>query len=119
MRYGSSAHGWPPVASADSMKKASNSAEMRANYDFSAMKGGVRGKYVERLGRDRNIILLEPDIALAFPTEAAVNEALRGVLNTARAVRSTGGLSDRTLEPGRRRRPAKQPAKPTNRSVRG
>ena len=73
--------------------------ELRAEYDFAAMKGGVRGKYASVVREGTNLVVLEADIAEAFPTEAAVNEALRGVLNTARAVRSTGGLSNKALQP--------------------
>ena len=51
------------------------------------MKGGVRGKYVARLRKGSNLVLLEPEVAAAFPSAEAVNEALRGVLNTTRAVR--------------------------------
>jgi hypothetical protein len=50
------------------------------------------------------IVLLEPDVAEAFPNDEAVNQALRGVLNTARAVRGTGGLADKSLQPAVRRR---------------
>ena len=46
----------------------------------------------------------EPDIAAAFPSEAAVNEALRGVLNTTRAVRNSGGLPNKALQPTRKAR---------------
>jgi hypothetical protein len=63
------------------------------------MKGGVRGKYVARLRKGTNLVLLEPEIAAAFPSAAAVNEALRGVLNTARAVRGKGGLPNKALQP--------------------
>lgn len=70
---------------------------MRSEYDFSRMKGGVRGKYVKRFRQGTNLVLLEPEVAEAFPNENAVNEALRGVLNTARAVRLTGGLADKAL----------------------
>jgi len=70
---------------------------MRSEYDFSRMKGGVRGKYVKRFRQGTNLVLLEPEVAEAFPNEKAVNEALRGVLNTARAVRLTGGLADKAL----------------------
>ena len=48
-------------------------------------------------------MLLEPDVAKAFPTEGAVNEALRGILGTARAVRRTGGLPDHAPQPTPRR----------------
>jgi hypothetical protein len=68
------------------------------------MKKGTRGKYHERNRKGTNVVLLEPDLAKAFPTENAVNEALRGVLSTTRAVRRTGGLTDRTLESGEYKR---------------
>ncbi len=77
---------------------------MRREYDFAAMKGGVRGKYVRRYREGTNIVLLEPDIAEAFPNDEAVNQALRGVLDTARAVRNKGGLAEKSLRPMRRRR---------------
>lgn len=54
--------------------------------------------------RGTNIVLLEPDIAEAFPNDQAVNQALWGVLNTTRAVRGTGGLADKSLQPAARRR---------------
>lgn len=51
--------------------------ELRPEYDFSQMQGGVRGKYVERYRTGTNLVLLDPDVAQAFPNDAAVNEALR------------------------------------------
>jgi hypothetical protein len=84
--------------------------DIRAEYDFSSMKGGIRGKYATRFRQETNIVLLEPEIAEAFPTEDAVNEALRGILNTARAVRRTGGLPNKTLHTGRSRR-SERPAR--------
>jgi hypothetical protein len=51
--------------------------ELRPEYDFSHMKGGVRGKYVERHREGTNLVLLEPDVAAAFPNAKAVNSALR------------------------------------------
>jgi len=82
------------------MKKNSQNGHMKAEYDFAAMTNGARGKYYERYRRGTNVVLLEPDLAKAFPSKNAVNEALRGILSTARAVRRTGGLTDRTLESG-------------------
>jgi len=73
--------------------------DLRPEYDFASMKGGVRGKYVARLRKGSNLVLLEPEIAAAFPSDGAVNEALRGVLHTTRAVRGKGGLPDRALQP--------------------
>lgn len=78
--------------------------DMRAEYDFASMKGGVRGRYARRAREGTNIVLIEPEVANAFPTEQAVNEALKGVLNTTRAVRSTGGLPDKALQPTKARR---------------
>jgi hypothetical protein len=57
--------------------------ELRPEYDFSKMAGGVRGKYVERYRTGTNLVLLDPDIAQAFPTDASVNEALRLLLQIA------------------------------------
>jgi len=57
--------------------------ELRPEYDFAQMAGGVRGKYVERYRAGTNLVLLDPDIAQAFPTDASVNEALRLLLQIA------------------------------------
>jgi hypothetical protein len=50
---------------------------MRDEYDFS---GGERGKYAGRFGKGATMVLLDPDIADAFPTGADVNRALRAIL---------------------------------------
>ena len=73
--------------------------DLRPEYDFAGMKGGIRGKHFEQYRRGTNVVVLKPDVAEAFPTEDAVNEALRGILTTARAVRKIGGLPDRALLP--------------------
>ena len=67
--------------------KRANSTELLPEYDFSSMRGGVRGKYAARLKKGSNLVLLEPDVASAFPTEAAANEALRAVLKASQVVR--------------------------------
>jgi hypothetical protein len=51
--------------------------EMRAEYDFS---GGVRGKYVDRYRRGTNVVLLDPELAEAFPDSKSVNDALRALV---------------------------------------
>jgi len=53
--------------------------DLRPEYDFSQMKG-VRGKYVSRYQEGTNLVLLDPDIAAAFPDAKAVNDALRSLL---------------------------------------
>jgi len=55
------------------MKKVSVE-QMRPEYDFS---GGVRGKYLPRLAKGTNIVVLDRDMAKVFPTSKAVNDALR------------------------------------------
>ena len=52
-------------------------AEMRAEYDFS---DGVRGKYAERYRRGTNVVLLDPELAEAFPDSKSVNDALRALV---------------------------------------
>ena len=58
--------------------------EMRPEYDFSELKGRVRGKYVERYRTGTNLVLLDPDVAAAFPDGQAVNEALRLLMKVAK-----------------------------------
>jgi hypothetical protein len=71
------------------MKKGNRKSanDMRPEYDFASMKGGVRGKYAKRHRAGTNLVLLDPELAEAFPTEAAVNDALRAVLKMTKTVR--------------------------------
>ena len=71
---------------------------MLPEYDFASMKGGVRGKYVKRLRAGSNLVLLEPDLAEAFPSDAAVNKALRAALDVASAVKGGGRLANNALQ---------------------
>ena len=57
--------------------------ELRPEYDLSQLKGKVRGKYVERYRAGTNLVLLEPDVAAAFPDAKTVNEALRLLIKVA------------------------------------
>jgi hypothetical protein len=62
-------------------KKRKHSAEratMRPEYDF---RGAVRGKYFSRYREGTNVVLLDPDVAAAFPSADAVNRALRTLLS--------------------------------------
>jgi hypothetical protein len=58
--------------------------DLPTEYDVAQLrnllKNGVRGKYVDRYEQGTNLIKLDPDLAAAFPTEAAVNDALRQFL---------------------------------------
>ena len=46
-------------------------------HDLASLKGGVRGKYYQRATAGTNLVLLEPDVARAFPDSTSVNRALR------------------------------------------
>ncbi len=63
--------------------------ELLPEYDFSKMTGGVKGKYAERYKAGTNLVLLEPDVAKAFPTAESVNEALRLLMQIARRQTTT------------------------------
>lgn len=61
-------------------KRTDHVAQMRAEYDFDYSKA-VRGKYHKRLLKGRsNVVLLDRDVAKAFPDSASVNKALRFML---------------------------------------
>jgi hypothetical protein len=55
--------------------------EMLAEYDFSK---GVRGKYAKHYAQGTNVIVLDPDVAAAFPDATSVNKALRALMKIAR-----------------------------------
>ena len=57
--------------------------ELRPEYDLSTLKGGVRGKYYKRAIAGTNLVLIEPDLARAFPDADSVNRALRTLLDAA------------------------------------
>lgn len=77
--------------SADSMKpkRTNHVAQMRAEYNFDYSKA-VRGKYYKRLLKEgSNVVVLDRDVAKAFPDSASVNKALRSVLQGKRPRRLT------------------------------
>lgn len=63
------------------MKKSSRRMpdDLRPEYDLAALGPGVRGKYAGRLS-GTTLVALKPEVAAAFPTSEAVNDALRAVL---------------------------------------
>ena len=63
------------------MKKAKpKDSDIRDEYDFSA---GVRGKYAKRYSEGSNVIILDPDVADAYPSSESVNQALRSLIQVA------------------------------------
>ncbi|MGL4881210.1 MAG: hypothetical protein ACRC8K_09105 [Waterburya sp.] len=69
--------------------------ELRSEYDFSQMKEGVRGKYVDRYRAGTNLVLLDPDVAEAFPDDASVNEALRLLIQVAQRQQSNTAVQQK------------------------
>ncbi|MDR3568936.1 MAG: hypothetical protein P4L43_12985 [Syntrophobacteraceae bacterium] len=57
--------------------------EIRPEYRREDLGPGVRGKYLEAYRAGTNLVLLSPDVARAFPTEEAVNDALRSLIEVA------------------------------------
>ena len=78
----------------------SETEEMCAEYDFSKLKGGVRGKYyrayrqgytvtihkadgtteVRTFKPEEGVVKLAPDVLTYFPDAESVNRALRGLI---------------------------------------
>jgi hypothetical protein len=74
-------------------KRTNGVAQMRAEYDFDYSKA-VRGKYYKRLLKEgSNVVVLDRDVAKAFPDSASVNKALRSVLKSRRPRRLTTRLT--------------------------
>ena len=64
------------------MKKASRRPvdDLRPEYRRSDFGTVVRGKYAQRLIEATNVVVLDPQVAKAFPNDRAVNTALRKLL---------------------------------------
>ena len=74
-------------------KRTNQVAEMRAEYSFDYSKA-ERGKYYKRLLKEgSNVVVLDRDVAKAFPDSASVNKALRSVLKSRRPRRLTTRLT--------------------------
>ena len=70
-------------------KRTNHVAQMRAEYDLD-YSTAVRGKYYKRLLKEgSNVVVLDRDVAKAFPDSASVNKALRSVLEGKRRRRLT------------------------------
>ena len=71
------------------MKKAKDqNDDMRPEYKREDLGVGIRGKYYEAYNEGHNLVLLKPEVAKAFPSEEAVNEALLSLIKIAQE--STG-----------------------------
>jgi hypothetical protein len=84
---GSSMLDLQPGKKEESMKKAKSELNdwARPEYKRSDLGEVVRGKYASRIRASTNVIVLDPQVAKAFPNDKAVNDALRGLLKLARS----------------------------------
>ena len=64
------------------------SDEMRADYGTEFFRDGVRGKHFAAYQRHVNTAQLAPEVRAAFPTDEAVNEALRGLIRISQMMAS-------------------------------
>ena len=64
----------------DKSLEKSDDDDLRPEYDRSTLKGPVQGKNLDRYRAGTNLVLLAPDVRSAFPSDAAVNEALRSLM---------------------------------------
>ena len=85
------------------MKKGSRKPtdELRPEYKRSDFGTLVRGKYAQRVAEATNVVVLEPQVARAFPNDRAVNKALRGLL---RGRKGSARSTTRSTRPRRERR---------------
>jgi len=76
--------------------KRTTDKEMFPEYDFSH---GVRGKYVARLGKGSNVVVLDRDVQRMFPDSQAVNAALRALGKAVEVSRKSTRQSSRSTQP--------------------
>jgi hypothetical protein len=80
-------------------RTAERTDDLRAQYDFATMTGGVRGKYAKQYRETTNLILLAPDVAEVFHDNTSVNAALRSLIGIARTrVPRRRPKSDKSLQ---------------------
>lgn len=75
------------------MKKSStkkqDNYELREEYDLSKMTVLPKGRFDPKRRIGSNVVVLEPEIAKAFPNDEAVNEALRLILEATKIPQGT------------------------------
>lgn len=99
------------------------SDDLRPEYDLSKLTGGVRGKYYERATAGTTLVLLDRDVAEAFPDGRTINQALRALIKVAhaqvRATASRGALANTALQPTTRARKTRVKSRKRARAGRG
>ena len=71
--------------------------ELRPEYQRSDFGAMVRGKYAKQISKSTNVVVLDPEVAKAFPNDKTVNDTLRSLLKLAKsAARSAPPSSGRS-----------------------
>ena len=89
------------------MKKAKNSELNdwgKANYKRADLGELVRGKYAKRIREATNVVVLDPQVAKAFPNDEVVNKALRELM--AQSTSKTTPIGKRRDKPTKKTRAA-------------
>jgi hypothetical protein len=99
----------------------SDGDELRPEYDLSKLTGGVRGKYYDRATAGTTLVLLERDVAEAFPDAQTVNQILRALLKVAQtqARSSRTKLAKTALQPTSRAQKRRAKSRKRARAARG
>jgi hypothetical protein len=65
-------------------RKSSDTLQTEYNFDYSK---AVRGKYSKRILKEgANVVMLELDVAKVFVDSAAINDALRSVIDLTKTI---------------------------------
>jgi hypothetical protein len=57
------------------------SDDLRPEYDFDYRKARPN-RFVQRVSKERRVVILDPDISKVFPTSESVNTVLRALITT-------------------------------------
>lgn len=86
------------------MKKVkTTSDELRREYKRSDFRKLERGKYFKRVRATSNVVVLDPEVAAAYPNSAAVNKALHSLVELAESVSGPKSGSRRPANGNKRR----------------
>lgn len=66
-----------------------NDDELRPEYKPENLGKGIRGKYLQDFRAGTNLVLLDPDVAAAFPDHKVLNETLRSLISIAKTSQSS------------------------------
>ena len=76
----------------DFIKKPNEDYELQEEYDLSQLPIMPRGRYAPERRIGSNLVVLEPDLAQAFPSDEVVNKALRLILQATQIPVKAGAL---------------------------